>query len=120
LSDYNKNLKEYKTNYANIDWSAKIDKPKKVIEYIPEARSHLSAPRILSDYEAYECPVSGKSIEGRRAHEENLKATGCRVLESGEKEDNARNAQIAAQAEDKRRDKAIDSIVDTVANEYFK
>ena len=120
MSDYNKNLKEYKTNYANIDWSAKIDKPKKVIEYIPTARSHLSAPRILSDYEAYECPVSGKSIEGRRAHEENLKATGCRVLERGEKEDNARNAQIAAQAEDKIRDKAIDGIVDSVANEYFK
>jgi hypothetical protein len=110
----------YKTNYNNIDWSIKIDKPKKVIEYILPAKSHLSSPRILSDFEAYECPVSGRQIEGRRAHEENLKATGCRILERGEKEDNIKNAQLAAQAEDKKRDAAIDGIVDSVANEYFK
>lgn len=120
MNDHKENLKEYKHNFANIDWSTKIDKPKKVIEYIPLARSNLPSPRILGDYEAYECPVSGRMIEGRRAHKENLKATGCRVLERGEKEDNVKNAQIAAQAEDKRRDKAIDGIVDSVASEYFK
>ena len=44
----------------------------------------LDAPRVVGDYAGYNCPVSGKWIEGRRAHEENLKRTGSRVLEPGE------------------------------------
>lgn len=50
----------------------------------------IAAPRIAADYPGYECPVSGKWIEGRRAHEENLKRTGCRLLEPGEKDANER------------------------------
>lgn len=41
---------------------------------------------ISGDYKGYQCPVTNKWIEGRRAHEENLKRTGCRVLEKGERE----------------------------------
>jgi len=44
----------------------------------------LDAPRVLPDYAGYDCPVTGKWIEGRRAHEENLKRTGSRLLEPGE------------------------------------
>ena len=44
----------------------------------------MDAPRIVADYAGYSCPVSGNWIEGRRAHEENLKRTGSRVLEPGE------------------------------------
>lgn len=40
----------------------------------------------VGDYEGYNCPVTGKYIEGRAAHEENLKRQGCRVLEPGETE----------------------------------
>ena len=40
----------------------------------------LSAPYVQNDYPAYTCPVTGERIEGRRAHEENLKRTGCRIL----------------------------------------
>jgi putative FmdB family regulatory protein len=44
----------------------------------------ISAPFVVGDYAAYDCPITGKRIEGRRAHEENLKQHGCRVLEPGE------------------------------------
>jgi putative FmdB family regulatory protein len=44
----------------------------------------IEAPAVRGDYAGYECPVSGIWIEGKRAHEENLKKHGCRVLESGE------------------------------------
>jgi len=46
----------------------------------------LSAPRVIGDYPGYRCPVTDKWIEGRAAHEENLKRTGCRVFEPGERE----------------------------------
>lgn len=63
----------------------------------PMARQ-LSAPMVVGDYPPYQCPVSGKWIEGRRAHIENLKQTGCRVLEPGEAESSAR-ARAKAEAD---------------------
>lgn len=59
-------------------------------------RRLISAAAIRTDYSGYSCPVSGKWIEGKRAHEENLKRHGCRVLETGERE----AAQRFAQAEE--------------------
>lgn len=47
----------------------------------------LDAPAVRGDYAPYECPITGKWIEGRRAHEENLARHGCRVIESGEREE---------------------------------
>lgn len=44
----------------------------------------MSAPRVRGDYAGYTCPITEKWIEGRKAHEENLKLHGCRVLEPGE------------------------------------
>lgn len=46
-----------------------------------------TGPILLGDYEAYDCPVTGKMIEGRYAHNENLKRQGCRLLEPGESRD---------------------------------
>ncbi len=37
-------------------------------------------------YGGYNCPITGKYIEGKAAHEANLKKHGCRVLEAGEAE----------------------------------
>ena len=48
------------------------------------ASRQIIAPAIRTDYPGYTCPVSGKWIEGRVAHRENLARTGCRVLEPGE------------------------------------
>jgi len=49
-----------------------------------EMQRVIEAPAVRGDYPGYECPISGAWIEGRRAHEENLKKHGCRVLEPGE------------------------------------
>lgn len=46
----------------------------------------LEAPFIAPDYPGYDCPITGHRIEGKRAHVENLKKHGCRVLEPGETE----------------------------------
>jgi putative FmdB family regulatory protein len=48
------------------------------------AVKQLAAPAVRGDYAGYNCPVTGQWIEGRRAHEENLRRHGCRVLEPGE------------------------------------
>lgn len=44
----------------------------------------IEATYVRPDYAGYSCPVSSKWIEGRRAHEENLRKQGARVLEPGE------------------------------------
>jgi len=44
----------------------------------------IEAPMVRGDYPGYDCPITGKWIEGKRAHEENLKLHDCRVLEEGE------------------------------------
>lgn len=55
-------------------------------------RPGYSSPfQIAKDYEGYDCPVTGKWIEGRYAHKENLKRQGCRVFEPGELEEFKRN-----------------------------
>lgn len=47
-------------------------------------RGNFATPQISGDYEIYDCPVTGNPVEGRAAHRENLKRTGCRILEKGE------------------------------------
>lgn len=46
----------------------------------------ISAPMVKGDLGSYTCPITGKWIDGRKAHQENLKRHGCRVLEKGESE----------------------------------
>lgn len=60
------------------------------------AERQISAPMVTCDYEGYHCPVTEKWIEGKRAHEENLKRTNSRVYEPGEFE---RNKKIREQRE---------------------
>ena len=73
-----------------------------------EMQREISAPRVLGDYEGYDCPVTGKRIEGRKAHRENLARQGCRILEPGEKEAVARNRARA----DKELEAAVDATVE--------
>lgn len=68
----------------------------------------LSAPAIVADYAGYSCPITGKWIEGRRAHEENLKRHGCRVLETGETEQVSRNRQ----AEEAKLERGVEDTVE--------
>lgn len=72
------------------------------------AVKQLAAPAVRGDYAGYSCPVTGAWIEGRRAHEENLRKHGCRVLEPGETD----NARRAAVLEESRLDQAVDETAD--------
>lgn len=58
----------------------------------------LSAPHVVNDYQGYDCPITGKWIEGRRAHIENLARHGCRIYEPGETEAARRNRRQADEA----------------------
>lgn len=55
----------------------------------------LDAPRVFGDLEAYDCPVTGRRIDGWREHQNNLAKHGCRVLEPGEREGRIREEQAS-------------------------
>jgi putative FmdB family regulatory protein len=73
----------------------------------------IVAPAVLGDYPAYRCPVTGKSIEGRRAHAENLARTGCRLLEPGETDSLRRRRK----ADDDALDKAVEETAERFVHE---
>lgn len=75
------------------------------------AEKILTPVAVLGDYPGYECPVSGKWIEGRKAHQENLARTGCRVLETGERE-----AYLKRQA---REDTAFEAKVEETVDRFI-
>lgn len=72
----------------------------------------LSAPAIVADYPGYSCPVTGRWVEGRRAHEENLARQGCRVLETGETEQAVR--------ESRRVERELDRSVDETVEQFYE
>lgn len=76
------------------------------------AEKVLSPVRVVGDYPGYECPVTGRWVEGRKAHSENLKRTGCRVLEPGEKE-NAQSMRLREEREFERK-------LDATAEEFVE
>jgi len=112
-------MSAYKQNYDGIDWTVKIAPVRRDPPRVSPNRADFATPLVTGDFAPYDCPITGKIIEGRAAHEENLKRHDCRILERGEKEDNARNGQRVIDEENKRRDAAIDGIVDAVANEIL-
>lgn len=88
-------------------------------ELCPECDGHVMAERfwtrapmgfVQGNYPAYECPVTGDIIDGRAAHEENLKRTGCRILEPGEREESVRRR--AAE------DAALETAIENTAEEF--
>ena len=74
------------------------------------AERKICAPAIRADYPGYSCPVTGKWIEGRRAHTENLAQQGCRVFEPGEKEALIRRKA----AEEERFEKSLDETTESL------
>lgn len=73
-------------------------------------RKLISAARVLGDYPGYECPVTGKWVEGRKAHRENLLAHGCHVREEGE---GAHIARMRAAA-----DAELDAVAEAAAVDF--
>jgi len=72
----------------------------------------LSAPMVIGDYPGYNCPITGAWVEGRKAHQENLKKHGCRVLEPGEAE-GVKRQHAASEA-------ALDAAVDATVEEFIE
>ena len=72
----------------------------------------LAAPAVIGDYAGYACPISNKWVEGRRAHEENLKKHGCRVYEGGETE--------AFRANKQKEETELDRRVDETVEQYYE
>jgi putative FmdB family regulatory protein len=74
------------------------------------AERQICAPAVRGDYAPYECPITGRAIEGRRAHEENLKRHGCRVLEPGESAEASRRRAES--------DRALESSIEATAEQF--
>lgn len=71
----------------------------------------LAAPAVRGDYAGYTCPITDRWIEGKRAHQENLKRHGCRVLEPGETESAAKYRKSLDESLDKSVDETVDRFV---------
>jgi len=68
-------------------------------------------PMIASSFQSYQCPVTGKPIGTKTAHEENLKRQGCRIYETGETEETVRRKA--------REEKAFDAAVEGTVEKFF-
>lgn len=91
---------------------ALIDRVEQCDECLLVMSRVICAPIVRGDYAGYCCPVSGDWIEGKRAHQENLKKHGCRVQEPGEKE---------AFIKQKARDEAeFDAKIEATAEEFVE
>lgn len=89
---------------------ARFNEPQSCAECEEPATKVLAAPYVRGDYEGYLCPVTERWIEGRAAHEENLRRTGCRVYEPGETQ-----ARIREKArEEANFDRAVEETVERV------
>lgn len=77
----------------------------------PVSMSTLKKIQVQSDINGYTCPVTGKWVDGRRDHRENLKRTGCRILETGEKE---RFVRDRPKEIDRSSEKAADFLSDRI------
>jgi len=103
----------YGDKYDDIEWTAKPRSRRVQIDYSLK-RSHFAAPYVAGDYQPYDCPITGKTIDGRREHKENLELHGCRIHEKGEFEDVKKNGKKRIEAS---MDAAIDKSVDAIARQ---
>lgn len=100
-------IEEYAVKIADLDTTA-------FYHCATQMERMISAPRVAADYPGYECPVTGKWVEGRRQHQENLKRTGCRLLEPGETEQYKRDLPKRREQE---LEKAVNTAVDNAARD---
>ena len=84
------------------------------------AERQICAPAVRGDYPPYECPVTGQIIEGRRAHGENLRRHGCRVLEPGEEREAARRAAASEAEFDKTVEDTVERLVANLPDEKVR
>lgn len=70
----------------------------------------LSAPMVVVDYPGYVSPATGKWVEGKKAHLQDLKESGCRIFEPGERNDMEKRLK----EEDKKLDTFVNDSVEKV------
>ena len=99
---------------------AEYDKIQSCPECGQPALKQLSASQISMDYQPYHCPITGKYIDGKRAHKENLAKHGMRVFEQGEQEDSARFRRDADRELDKNLEKTAEKLISKLPPEKFK
>lgn len=80
----------------------------------------LTAPFVQADNVAYKCPITGKMIEGRRAHEENLAKHGCRILEEGESNAYRESLRAADEALDRSIEESVAKQVESLPQEKLE
>lgn len=61
----------------------------------PEREAQAAAPGVVRDYKAYRSPATGKMVEGKRAHRDDLARSGCRIIERGEHSHQYKNPTFA-------------------------
>lgn len=86
-----------------------------------ETRRRFTPPMIVSEekaYPRYESPATGRMVEGRRAHLEDLARSGCRVKEPGETE--AYMKKVASGQLKREREEQMAKAVDTAVNEVAR
>jgi len=80
----------------------------------------ITLPTVLPDLPGYESPVSGKWIEGRKARIEDLRRTGCRPYEEGERKDYERSKKDFEKSEDTRLKEVMTAAYDALPSEQRK
>jgi putative FmdB family regulatory protein len=79
----------------------------------------ISAPMFVAtgiNY-SYDCPITGTHITSKSAHEENLKRHGCRVLETNEKDFNARQRATEEAAFERNIEASVERAIETMPGE---
>lgn len=76
-------------------------------------RKLVVAPAVFGDYEGYISPATGEWVQGKKAHLEDLKKSGCRIFEPGERQQEIRRTQEREAAAAKH----IDECVEKTAHE---
>lgn len=73
----------------------------------------ISAPMFAVDHTDYNCPVTGDHISSLSAHRDNLAKHGCRVLETGEREQFVARTAAAEAAMEKSLDETVEKTIDS-------
>lgn len=70
----------------------------------------LSPTRVAPDYPGYTSPIDGRWIEGRRAHQEDLRRNGCRLWEPGDYETSLKRRAQAQEAAAERAAETVERV----------
>jgi hypothetical protein len=85
-----------------------------VLTEIPwNSRASAAAPFVWDDLPAYESPIDGKPVDGRRQRRNDLARSGCRPYEGREQEVKEANKVKAEQ------DRQLDRLADKMAHEAW-